>query len=97
MSCHSHAVHIKTELHRLREEAPTKLSAPRRAELGLDTWPTAIKKAGQLQAEDSRMSEVLQGTLRDQREAGMPLIFRCSAKLTLLSQNAVIRLQSMSS
>lgn len=43
------------------------------------------------------MSEVLQGTLRDQREAGMPLIFRCSAKLTLLSQNAVIRLQSMSS
>jgi hypothetical protein len=67
---HSHAAHIKTELHRLRKEAPTKLSAPRRAALGLDVWPTAIKKAGKLQAEDSRASELLRKTLKAQMEAG---------------------------
>ncbi|ORY92526.1 hypothetical protein BCR35DRAFT_348912 [Leucosporidium creatinivorum] len=63
------AAHIKTELHRLREEASTKLSAPRCAELGLDVWTTAIKEAGKLQAEDSRTAELLQGALRDQAEA----------------------------
>lgn len=69
-SHYSHVAHIKAELHRLREEAPTQLSAPRRAELGLDVWPTAIREAGKLQFEDSRTSELLQETLRDQAGAG---------------------------
>ena len=69
-SVYRDAAHIKRELHRLREEAPAKLSAPRREELGLNEWEMALKDAARLRNEESRTSYDVELSLADLERSG---------------------------
>lgn len=71
MDSTSEVAHIKSELHQLRQDAPSTLSVPRRQDLGLDGWETTVQAFNRLRSDGSRASEKLEEVEEQERTAGM--------------------------